>query len=207
MPKKRKLNTNVNLNTLVSRAAVLGEDQKDDKNDSTVVHFENILEALLAHIEELQPDAIVGCMYWFTELRLLQRLAAIQIPVQIIVQKQKIWSRKKSQTNWIREAYNRLTPLDENVPAVRCLGSCASKTSKTTTSLMHHKFLVFIKAQVPVAVFTGSFNMSSNASRNLENALFLRNPHVARLYWQEWMQLLPFSESLDWKQKIVQSTH
>jgi phosphatidylserine/phosphatidylglycerophosphate/cardiolipin synthase-like enzyme len=72
---------------------------------------------------------------------------------------------------------------------------------------MHHKFLVFCRYSIneelawpyiPYAVWTGSFNITKNGSRSLENAVYIQHPEVAMHYFFEWQQILEVSETLDW---------
>lgn len=93
--------------------------------------------------------------------------------------------------------------------------------------LMHHKFLVFCNLEtwsislgdinpecpeiiedeiidagsklVPYAVWTGSFNLSDNATYSFENAIYITNPDIVSAYYQEWCQLMAFSEPINWR--------
>ena len=77
---------------------------------------------------------------------------------------------------------------------------------------MHHKFLVFDNFArveeriddedlvfVPEAAWTGSMNMSRNTNRSFENVLFIEDDRLARIYYQEWSQIMALSEPLDWE--------
>ena len=48
-------------------------------------------------------------------------------------------------------------------------------------------------------VWTGSFNMSLNATASRENAVLIRDPKIADLYKEEWGEMVAISEPLDWK--------
>lgn len=115
------------------------------------------------------------------------------------------------------------TRLDEltgyqhaNAGNIRCIGYVApNRSEKSTIPLMHHKFLVFVEIQkkivpkysdteeievlIPKFVWTGSFNMSTNASKSLENVVILRDPKVLESYCKEWANLYFNSESLNWQ--------
>jgi phosphatidylserine/phosphatidylglycerophosphate/cardiolipin synthase-like enzyme len=224
--KKRKMA--MDLNSVVTRKDPM---LSSSSLEAIHVHFDHIVESLLKHLQRLEPDAVVGCMYWFTEPQLLQYLAEHKIPTQIIVQKQKLWHRRNSNNNneeddkkpsfkskshyiatKIRDAYDALTPFaqektesKDNEAAVRCFGNCV-KTGKASNSLLHHKFLVLMKETIPIAVFTGSFNLTAHASDNLENAILIENHKIALQYWQEWNTLLTYSEPLDWKTSAMKGT-
>jgi hypothetical protein len=47
-------------------------------------------------------------------------------------------------------------------------------------------------------VWTGSFNLTKNATRSLENVVVIRCPRIALAYYDEWMQVEAISEPLDW---------
>lgn len=97
------------------------------------------------------------------------------------------------------------------IEPVRCVGPY-SKDKSANHPRMHHKFLVFCRREHkaedqydiprwvahPYAVWTGSFNVTSNATRSFENALLLRDEAIAEAYMKEWAQLMAFSEPLDW---------
>lgn len=97
------------------------------------------------------------------------------------------------------------------IDPVRCVGS-ASKDRITNHPRMHHKFLVFCRPEKkaeneyrksrwvahPYAVWTGSFNVTSNATRSFENALVLHDESIAAAYMREWAQMMAFSEPLNW---------
>jgi hypothetical protein len=89
--------------------------------------------------------------------------------------------------------------------SVRCIGY--ETKDKNRTPKMHHKFLVFCKSDpdvdmIPVAVWTGSFNISDNATRSRENALIIQSYAIAHAYLAEWAQLWALSEPLDWTAAI-----
>lgn len=92
--------------------------------------------------------------------------------------------------------------------SARCIGYARS-ADEFTLPRMHHKFLVFCKylgdleheklwPYEPLAVWTGSFNMTFNGSKSLENAVYIREANIAKAYFSEWQSLLMVSESLDW---------
>lgn len=83
---------------------------------------------------------------------------------------------------------------------------------------MHNKFLVFCDVETklcqkiertiatikPCAVWTGSFNMTHNATRSMENALFVQSESIAGFYYSYWQRILMVSheiEESDWKKR------
>ena len=50
----------------------------------------------------------------------------------------------------------------------------------------------------PYAVWTGSFNLTKNATLSLENALYVLDPIIVGAYAEEWRQITSISEPLNW---------
>jgi len=104
---------------------------------------------------------------------------------------------------------------------VMCCGMLNNQSA--AAARMHHKFLIFghlverehrIEGReewgdieysefVPQAVWTGSFNMTHNATRSLENALLIHDPRIAAAYFCEWQTVLGLAEPLDWNASWV----
>jgi hypothetical protein len=101
--------------------------------------------------------------------------------------------------------------------AIRCVGNHNSDRCPAFPR-MHHKFVVFCgierldetdetgcplslygKRPVPLAVWTGSFNPTSNGTKSRENAVLIRSPEISLAYFREWYQMFAMSESLDWE--------
>lgn len=55
----------------------------------------------------------------------------------------------------------------------------------------------------PKSVWTGSFNVSENGTRSLENAVIIRDGDVANAYLAEWRTILGISEPLNWESEYV----
>jgi hypothetical protein len=75
---------------------------------------------------------------------------------------------------------------------------------------MHNKFMVFCDIEVevedgeemrdcftPKAVWTGSFNMTHNATLSMENAVFITDNVIANSYYYQWQYILSLSEKID----------
>jgi len=99
--------------------------------------------------------------------------------------------------------------------SVRCLGN-VRKGKAQAEALMHHKFLVFCQFEgaldedsriaIPYAVWTGSFNLTWNGTRSLENAVLIEDRSVAEAYTEEFLYLYAFSEKLNWESEWVEET-
>lgn len=55
----------------------------------------------------------------------------------------------------------------------------------------------------PYAVWTGSYNPTTNATRSMENAIYILDEDTAYSYFYEWSRILSLSEPLDWSAKYV----
>ena len=178
------------------------------------------LEAALVERINRYP-MVVGCVAWLTNEAVLKALAQ-RSRVQIIVQKEDFlrpdsggWSQAKLRSLYeafpmqVRWAYNLNYNVcgDDRMGAIRCAGICEERSK--IPPRMHHKFLVFCDVQeegdgpvatpIPRAVWTGSFNMTQNATRSLENAVVIYDETIARAYYNEWRTVLGLSEPLDWR--------
>ena len=145
-------------------------------------YFSALEQAVVGHISS--ADGVVGCVAWMTNPVILAALCGK--PVSIVVQSEKFLRRGLKVTNQsVRQAYADLVGLEGRHP-VCCAGSPPSSVSR---SLMHHKFLVFLRGVEPYAVWTGSYNFSKNSNQSLENAVFIDDCTVAQHYFQEWLSV------------------
>ena len=107
--------------------------------------------------------------------------------------------------NFIDNIISRLSVCsDPTLDPIRCVGNC-NQDKVPAFPRMHNKFIIFAKLLnvsededeensdfikvVPYAVWTGSFNLTKNAGRSLENALFIKDPEVVRAYYEEYGQI------------------
>jgi hypothetical protein len=105
---------------------------------------------------------------------------------------------------------------DPGIGPVRCMG-VYREDEKVFTPQMHNKFLLFADFEehdpddepislytlTPYAVWTGSFNITQNATYSFENAVYIANPEIVDAYFEEYSQILAISESLDWQHEWV----
>jgi hypothetical protein len=190
----------------------------------TEVLFRNLTEKLIEQINA--ADAVFGCVAWLTSVPVLSALATKKA-VGIVVQKEDFlrpdsgdWRQKRQ-----REAYAKLpgfiryslgqtghydyasTPESD---AVRCVGAHNS-TKSAAFPRMHNKFLVFCRGAVvddgstyetykPYGDWTGSFNLTYNASNSLENAILIRDLKISTAFLDEFGLIFGLSERLDWSQ-------
>lgn len=104
--------------------------------------------------------------------------------------------RKETQIEPIKISYQ----TDWKTEAIRCLGDI-NKDNRPAFPRMHHKFLIFFDRECiydPSAVWTGSFNFTSNATKSLENGVYIKDAIIAKAFWYEWVFNFLRSEALDW---------
>jgi hypothetical protein len=170
--------------------------------------FRDIESALIDEIAK--HDCVVGCVAWLTSEPILTALQGKA--VQFVVQ-QEDWLRPDSD-QWSmqrqRALYDKLRGVNNyvagasvcayfDISPIRLCGK--PKTLKRNNARMHHKFMLFGKAvhekdkrQPNVYKFdlawTGSYNITANATRSLENGLFIKSFDVVDAYYREWRQVL-----------------
>jgi hypothetical protein len=74
------------------------------------------------------------------------------------------------------------------------------KSKDRSNARMHHKFVLFgnhkdreyldLDGGGFDLLWTGSYNFTANATKSLENGLFVRSSEVVQAYWVEWRQVL-----------------
>ena len=57
---------------------------------------------------------------------------------------------------------------------------------------------------IPYAVWTGSFNLTKNASYSFENAIYTTDSEIVRAYYNEYGQIASMSEPLDWESDWIE---
>jgi phosphatidylserine/phosphatidylglycerophosphate/cardiolipin synthase-like enzyme len=178
-------------------------------------------------------DVIVGCVAWLTNWRILEALAANNKTVSILIQKEDflrtdtIWSKQDLMLGYqsIPEqclgyglpeigAVSYLSLPYDSVDAIRCVG-VLNKTKNGISPRLHHKFLCFFNRsdimydseycfRCNFKVWTGSFNMTNNATHSLENGVLIHSEEITKAYLREWARCFRLSESLDWNSEWVE---
>jgi hypothetical protein len=197
----------------------IGEDGK------TEVFFRQIEKHLVEHIERY--DVIVGCVAWLTNETILKALAK-RAGVSLVIQKEDFLrpdrAIEKNGARKLRALYEKLPRTLMNsdfegtflrdmwfgdyhgpeIEPVRCIGNVNTDKSPAFPR-SHHKFIVFCNREedtnfiMPMAVWTGSYNFSKTAEYSFENAIILYDKKIVRAFFQEYIQIVSLSESLDWK--------
>lgn len=168
--------------------------------DSTIL-FDGIEPA----IEQLIAEAttVQGCVAWLTAPRLLERLQGKKL--SLIVQNDRMFypnKRSKKALNISSVLERRYLALESKfehpelglLDPIRIYGSLPKKNEAPR---LHHKFLI-LNGNI---VLTGSFNLTTTASRSLENVIIVRSKEVARAYLNEYEVLLNGSKRLHWFSK------
>jgi hypothetical protein len=108
----------------------------------------------------------------------------------------------------------------DNMDPVRCVGNY-NEEKNPAFPRMHHKFLLFCRKLPPeenredpeysgefsriksYAVWTGSFNITKNATYGFDNAIISTDTQITKAFFNEFCQILALSEPLDWTHKWV----
>lgn len=111
---------------------------------------------------------------------------------------QKLWTEMKTTPALQEQLW---TTLGQDPMAVRTCGQVQKAghegQNPEEPSMMHHKYLIFLDANAKaVAVWTGSFNFTKNASKSLENIQIVYNQQVADSYLRNFLSLLPESRGI-----------
>lgn len=164
--------------------------------------FDEILESLVEKIETWGRDHIVvGCVAWLSNPRVLAALRRCRRVLLLVTDE--AYARWGGGTCLAQYATLPQLAGAEATPAalfghfpnalcdLRVEGYQAVRAMATgTRSLMHAKYLVFFadfaQGELPAAVWTGSVNHTRQASRNVENALFLDSPEAALAYFHDF---------------------
>jgi len=197
-----------NLNKLMPRTAELYGRLKEVAPDHYIEAqikpvFRNIEESLIEEINK--HTLVVGCVAWLTSEPILEALQGKQ--VQFVLQ-QEDWLRPDSD-DWTmqkqRRLYDKLTGINNFYASVSTSWSgtiapiylCGKPKTKTRYQpRMHHKFILFgneYDSSIPEPfnlLWTGSYNITKNATHSLENGIFIKNAEIIEAYRQEWRQVL-----------------
>lgn len=186
-----------------------GRRRRSTRDGTVIAHFGDVATPLAEFLAG--SESVVGCVAWITSPRFVDQL--VGKPVSLIVNKEWALRSSGSAPAAIRSRANlaRLTgglrrqdfgaPLNQvpgadNIQAVRCVGHL-SRTRASNTPLMHHKFLVRLRAGKAVAAWTGSLNLTVAGELNLENGVEIHNPAIAAGYLDEWARVAAISEPLE----------
>ncbi|MDV3351296.1 phospholipase D-like domain-containing protein [Leptothoe sp. LEGE 181152] len=197
-------------------------------SDSGVtVYFRDIENKLISHIHE--ADAVFGAVAWLTSPTILDALSEVSNVSIIVQKEDFLRPDIGVRSNFkstlrrmydnlkcklLRASFNNILQSvsilgDLSIEPVRCVGN-HNREKKPAFPRMHNKFLVFANVEAgekeysfevikPYAVWTGSFNLTKNAIRSLENALYITDSKIVNAYFQEYGQIAAMSEKLDWE--------
>lgn len=193
------------------------------------VYFRDLSNALISEIKK--ADVVLGCVAWLTDFLIIDALR--EKDVAIVVQKEDFlrpdlgassdWKKhlharyETLSCNITRYSFNNIigslsVACDPTIQPIRCVGNY-NRDKAPAFPRMHNKFMLFAKLKkeedyfdivVPYAVWTGSFNMTWNAQKSLENAILLRDPVLVNAYFQEFGQIFAISEQLDWSSDWIE---
>ncbi|HEX5927564.1 MAG TPA: phospholipase D-like domain-containing protein [Baekduia sp.] len=135
-------------------------------------------EALLAFIARATDDtwSLHGAIYEFNWLPVLQALNGA--------------SKRKAKVSIVYDAIQSGGQKAKSTAAIKKAGIGKLCTPRTHGKIMHNKFFVLSKGKQPVAVWTGSTNISENGIfGHLNVGHAVEDPVVAQQYLDYWTQL------------------
>ncbi|NNB43700.1 MULTISPECIES: phospholipase D-like domain-containing protein [Pseudomonas] len=202
-------------------------DNSTTSDSGITVYFRDLEERLLQHIKE--SDAVFGAVAWLTSYSILDTLAELNNVSIVVQKedflrpdigfnsdfKKTLRTKYKSlKCSLTRYSFSNILSSvsvcsDPSIDPVRCVGNHNSE-KKPAFPRMHNKFLIFARVKestedhhietiTPYAVWTGSFNLTKNATMSLENALFITDKKIVNAYFEEYGQIAAMSEELDWR--------
>lgn len=190
------------------------------------VCFRSLDTRLIEFINE--AEMVIGCVAWLTNFNILKALAQKQCSIVVQKEDFLRPDLNNVEGDWkktLRESYEQLKCSlerysfpgivselsvfgDLKVSGVRCVGN-HNYERIAAFPRMHNKFLVacsILKSTekheppliIPEKVWSGSFNLSENATLSFENALIITCPKISNAYMNEFEQIYALSEGLDW---------
>ena len=168
--------------------------QRSSRVGNTRIHFGDVAshcEEFIAHSPEL-----VGAVAWIRSPRLVSVMRTR--PIAFVVNKEfALRKANSSERKKIAPLRGGVRGFSKPTEAVRVIGD---RSRGSFTGLMHHKFLVRLdQSGLPIAVWNGSFNLTSGAEGNVENALEIHDPDVAVEFYVEFARLWEISEPLSFR--------
>ena len=178
----------------------LNEYRENSSSLSSNVYFSNIKNNLIKYLN--YATKVYGCVAWLTDKDILTKL--LDIPCTIIVQEEDWESPSRRDTynryqelspvpfSYFKQCEARLTCKIENYneKSIRSIGIV------NNPSRMHHKFLIIENQDKSIGVWTGSFNITENASNSLENAIYIEDRKTIREFFNEFILLYCLSREL-----------
>ena len=221
------------LKNVEDNSTSFGDNSIVDSKRDTQVYFRNIEGHLLRHIEEANVVlGCVAWLTSEPILEALATKDYISIIVQKedFLRPDMDSGNRNSWKNWLQGKYMSLKSgldrfmfdnllehvsycADPSIEAIRCVGNY-NRDKKPAYPRMHNKFLIFAKIVevdkdswskvIPYAVWTGSFNLTKNASYSFENAIYTTDSEIVRAYYNEYGQIASMSEPLDWESDWIE---
>lgn len=204
-----------------------------DSERDTQVYFRNIERHLLRYIEEAHVVlGCVAWLTSEPILEALATKDYISIIVQKedFLRPDMDSGNRNSWKKWLQEKYMSLQSsldrfmfdnflryvsycADPSIEAIRCVGNY-NRDKQPAFPRMHNKFLIFAKIVevdedswgrvIPYGVWTGSFNLTKNATYSFENAIYTTDSEIVRAYYKEYGQIASMSEPLDWESDWIE---
>ena len=131
----------------------------------------NEIEERLVQLFDAEADELVACVAWLKAQRLRDAMARAPRGTRVVVQSEK-----------------HLKPI-ENVDMRKVGVHARGARQASERSLMHHKFCVGLRDNVPQFVAVGSYNYTGHSRRNLESVVVLRDTDAAQRFYDEFQRV------------------
>ena len=192
---------------------------------SVEVIFRDHKSRLLNFIRD--HEVFLGAVAWFTDEEIIHELSSKKVAI-VVQKEDFLRPDSQGDRNSLKAAYDllgsylwskelpgivpRLHSLGSfRIEPLRCVGN-ANKDRKPAFPRMHNKFLIgcdYRSAEeihehaedgvvVPKSVWTGSYNITYNATNSFENVVVINDRRVATSFAKEWAQIFSLSEPLEW---------
>jgi len=166
----------------------------------TEYHFFDIEKQIMKHLHNAQK--VTACHYVLTNKKIIAQLC--RIPEVCIC----IYS-----VNWSERWYRHIDLLEKLMlknrnnrhSGVLQVGH-HKKRSDRTQSLMHSKFTIIHDESGPYKVLVGSYNMSHNANRNIENLSIIHSRTVAEHFQRQFEAVRDLSREIPELKTWVEQT-
>ena len=163
----------------------------DRKHEVYFADIEGVITKLIR-----QSTAIMGCMSWFTNRRLLGELYYMEW-LRVIVNDDSInqehYNSYRHVVKHINQ-YNKPADVKQDALWLMC--------NNTDDTLMHNKFMIMMKNRKPFAVVTGSYNWTYRANDNLENIVVLYDEQSINKYRNHCRAIFKYYDDINCLKKI-----
>jgi phosphatidylserine/phosphatidylglycerophosphate/cardiolipin synthase-like enzyme len=141
-------------------------------------HFNNIETHILKYIKSV--DKVLVCSAWFSNRSILDCLSLIDSTLIVTYQTKYIKGFPDYNKNELDLIKHSVLNLYMSLP----------------NNVMHNKYIILYKDDVPFSIITGSYNYTIQASTNMENIVYIEDINIAKKYENNFNELLKISKKI-----------